>query len=209
MRPARAADAGAIAGLVAATGGHDAAAGNPGTLRELNTTLPDPRSRCMVATAEDGEVIGYVEIQARACVAYGTREAWVSMLAVAPAWRGQGTGSALLAEAPEPGDQLPPLPEGYERLRVSGSATVDLCRVADGAAGVFWGLNRRVAYLHDVAGAMAILLEAGASVLDSEGAVPVLLPSAGGIRPVVAAPSEEEARRLLADLPAPLSRSVS
>lgn len=75
------------------------------------------------------------------------------------------------------GDSPPPrLPAGYDRLRMAGSTTVELCRVADGAAGAFIDLDRGVVRVHDLAGPMAVLLGAGCTVVDRDGSVPVLEP---------------------------------
>jgi 3'(2'), 5'-bisphosphate nucleotidase len=56
------------------------------------------------------------------------------------------------------------LPVGYERVRMSGSTAIDLCRVADGSLGAFLDADRGVVHPHDLAGPLAILAEAGAVV---------------------------------------------
>lgn len=54
------------------------------------------------------------------------------------------------------------VPPGYQRVRMSGSTTIDLCRVADGSLGGFLDDDRGVVHPHDLAGPLAILTEAGA-----------------------------------------------
>jgi fructose-1,6-bisphosphatase/inositol monophosphatase family enzyme/GNAT superfamily N-acetyltransferase len=59
--------------------------------------------------------------------------------------------------------------DGFERVRMSGSTTVDLCRVADGSLGGFADLDRGVVHVHDLAGPMAVLRQAGVPVVDPDG----------------------------------------
>jgi fructose-1,6-bisphosphatase/inositol monophosphatase family enzyme/GNAT superfamily N-acetyltransferase len=56
------------------------------------------------------------------------------------------------------------LPLGYQRVRMTGSTAIDLCRVADGTLGAFLDVDRGVVHPHDLAGPLAILTEAGAAV---------------------------------------------
>ncbi|MFP3906229.1 MAG: inositol monophosphatase family protein [Acidimicrobiales bacterium] len=62
------------------------------------------------------------------------------------------------------------VPQGFERVRMSGSTSIDLCRVADGSLGGFVDLHRGVTHPHDLAAALVILHEAGAAIvrLDAE-----------------------------------------
>lgn len=88
-----------------------------------------------------------------------------------------------------------PALDGYERIRVSGSTTVDLCRVADGSAGTFVDIARGVVHVHDLAGPLAVLREAGAAVLSPDGDL-VLVPDPTRSYRLVAAYDEREAARL-------------
>lgn len=86
-------------------------------------------------------------------------------------------GRLVAQPSPTPGQTLatPDIP-GY-RLRISGSTATDLCRVADGSLAAFVALDRRVTHVHDLAGPLAILHAAGATVLDgTTGAPPALRP---------------------------------
>lgn len=56
------------------------------------------------------------------------------------------------------------IPAGYQRVRMTGSTTIDLCRVADGSLGGFLDDDRGVVHPHDLAAPLAILTEAGAVV---------------------------------------------
>ncbi len=83
---------------------------------------------------------------------------------------------------------------GIKRVRISGSTASDLCRVADGSLAVFFALDRPVVHVHDLAAAMIIIEEAGGSVVDREGARPVLVPDAARCLEVVAAHDRASAR---------------
>lgn len=98
--------------------------------------------------------------------------------------------------SPAPGKALSAL-DGYERVRVSGSTTVDLCRVADGSAGAFVDIARGVVHVHDLAGPLAVLQEAGAATVSPDGDL-VLLPDPTRCYRLVAAYDEREAARLCA-----------
>ena len=93
--------------------------------------------------------------------------------------------------SPEPGTVLTAL-DGYERVRVSGSTAVDLCRVTDGSAGAFVDTHRGVVHVHDLAGPLALLSEAGAGVARPDGDL-VLVPDPTRCYRVVAAYGEREA----------------
>ncbi|GAC1303035.1 MAG: hypothetical protein NVSMB21_01700 [Vulcanimicrobiaceae bacterium] len=82
------------------------------------------------------------------------------------------------------------------RARISGSCALDLCRVADGSLSAFVGLERPVAHTHDLAGPLAILRAAGASVSDESGAEPRLVPDPARAYRIVAASDAELAERL-------------
>lgn len=115
-------------------------------------------------------------------------------------WGGPGAGALVDGRpaTPSPGgllvvpgltdDSAPPrLPAGFDRLRMAGATTVELCRVADGAAGAFVDLDRGVVRVHDLAGPMAVLLGAGCTVVGRDGSVPVLEPDPGRPFHVIAA----------------------
>lgn len=97
IRPAAIADADAIAGLIAGMGGHDDV-GGVDVRRTLGAALGSPSWRALVAD-EDGEVVGYVEVQARPAVLRGPRQAWLAALVVAPGWQRKGLGGELLSVA--------------------------------------------------------------------------------------------------------------
>lgn len=61
------------------------------------------------------------------------------------------------------------LPEGYQRARMTGCTSVDLCRVADGSLGAFVDLDRGVVFPQDLAAPLAVLVEAGAAVARLDG----------------------------------------
>lgn len=107
-------------------------------------------------------------------------------------------GGFLVVPGTTPDDMATAVPPGFERLRMAGSTTVELCRVADGAAGAFADLDRGVVRVHDLAGPMAVLLGAGCIVLCDDGTVPRLLPDPKDSYRIVAAPSASDARALLA-----------
>jgi 3'(2'), 5'-bisphosphate nucleotidase len=106
-------------------------------------------------------------------------------------------GEVLASPSPRPGTTLPSLWPGWERVRVSGCTSVDLCQVADGSVGGFAGIALGEIYPQDVAAAMAIVEAAGGRVLDSLGRRPVLLPDPRARLRIVAAPDAEIACRLL------------
>ena len=97
-RPADATDLPAIVALVEAMGGHDDIGERSDLRWVFGTVLEDPDARSIVALVGT-EVVGYVEVHARAAVLHGRREAWVAVLAVWPDQRGSGVGAALVAAA--------------------------------------------------------------------------------------------------------------
>jgi 3'(2'), 5'-bisphosphate nucleotidase len=84
-------------------------------------------------------------------------------------------GGLAVLLSPGPGGHVE-VPDGFERVRVCGSTATDLCRVADGSAGAFVGTARPVVYAHDIAGALAVLAEAGCHVVDAAGRWPGVTP---------------------------------
>ncbi len=85
-------------------------------------------------------------------------------------------GGPVAVPSVAPGDEVGPLPGGHSRVRMSGSTTIDLCRVADGSLGAFVDLRRRVVHVHDLAAPLAVLREAGVPVATGGGEPPELPP---------------------------------
>lgn len=114
------------------------------------------------------------------------------------------SGGMLTLPSSPPND-LPALRScgGFERVRLLGSTAIDLCHVADGTCGAFCDLTRAVARVHDLAGAMAVLRAAGATVLTEDGQMPLLVADPDVRFHVVAAATEHEARALLENAAAP------
>jgi 3'(2'), 5'-bisphosphate nucleotidase len=83
-------------------------------------------------------------------------------------------GTAMVPTPPPDGATV--VPPGFRRLRITGCTAVDLCLVADGAAGGWHDLDRQGTHVHDVAGALGVLVAAGASILDPEGQELILTP---------------------------------
>ncbi len=107
-----------------------------------------------------------------------------------------GPSELAVVPSPEPGEAVPVVP-GYRRIRISGSTTIDLCRVADGSAGAFVDLARGVTHPHDLAAPAAILGEAGAAFHHGDGdGGPVIIPEPARTYRLVAAWSAGEAARL-------------
>jgi 3'(2'), 5'-bisphosphate nucleotidase len=103
-----------------------------------------------------------------------------------------------VAALPSPEQRRPaPAVDGYERIRISGSTTVDLCRVADGSVGAFVDVDRGVVHVHDLAGPLAVLLGAGAGVVSPDGDI-TLTPDPARRYRLVAASSGAEAARVCA-----------
>lgn len=85
-------------------------------------------------------------------------------------------GGPVAVPSVSPAEPLPPVPDGHSRVRMSGSTTIDLCRVADGSVGAFVDLRRAVVHVHDLAAPLAVLTEAGVPVADADGGMPRLEP---------------------------------
>jgi 3'(2'), 5'-bisphosphate nucleotidase len=89
------------------------------------------------------------------------------------------------------------LPVGYERVRMSGSTAIDLCRVADGSLGAFLDIDRGVVHPHDLAGPLSILTEAGAAVARLDRAPLTISSNPADTMRLVAAASPEALDALL------------
>ncbi|WP_448611508.1 inositol monophosphatase family protein [Geodermatophilus sp. URMC 60] len=92
------------------------------------------------------------------------------------------------------------VPASARRVRVTGCTAVDVCLVADGAAGAWQNLDRSGTHVHDVAGGLALLAAAGGVALGSDGAPLRLRPDTETLIRFVAAGTEERARALLREL---------
>lgn len=90
------------------------------------------------------------------------------------------------------------VPAGYQRVRMSGSTAIDLCRVADGSLGAFVDVDRGVVHPHDLAGPLAILIEAGAAVARLDRAPIVIEPDPSATIRLAAAADAESLDDLLA-----------
>jgi 3'(2'), 5'-bisphosphate nucleotidase len=91
------------------------------------------------------------------------------------------------------------LPPGAHRVRISGSTAVDLVRVAEGSLAFFNGFERAVVHVHDLAGPLAILDEAGACTSDAGGRRPKLLPNVRAVYRVAAAADAQLLAELVQD----------
>lgn len=105
-------------------------------------------------------------------------------------------GSTLVIPTPPPGGTAA-VPDGFRRLRITGCTAVDLCLVADGSAGAWHDLDRDGTHVHDVAGALAVLVAAGGVVLDPDGQRLELRPDTEGLIRFVAAANHDTATGLL------------
>jgi len=92
------------------------------------------------------------------------------------------------------------VPRTARRVRVTGCTAVDVCLVADGAAGAWQNLDRSGTHVHDVAGGLALLAAAGGVALTVDGEPLVLRPDTETLIRFVAAGTEERARELLHEL---------
>ena len=92
------------------------------------------------------------------------------------------------------------VPASARRVRVTGCTAVDVCLVADGAAGAWQNLDRSGTHVHDVAGGLALLAAAGGVALGPDGAPLRLRPDTETLIRFVAAGTEERARELLREL---------
>jgi 3'(2'), 5'-bisphosphate nucleotidase len=88
------------------------------------------------------------------------------------------------------------VPPTARRVRVTGCTAGDLCLVADGSAGAWHDLDRSGTHVHDVAGGLAILLAAGGTALDADGAPLRLRPDTEQLIRFVAAATAEDAEDL-------------
>lgn len=85
-------------------------------------------------------------------------------------------GGPVAVPSLAPGAEIGQLPDGHSRVRMSGSTTVDLCRVADGSLGSFVDQRRQVVHVHDLAAPLVVLREAGVPVTTGAGLPPELPP---------------------------------
>lgn len=92
------------------------------------------------------------------------------------------------------------VPRTARRVRVTGCTAVDICLVADGAAGAWQNLDRGGTHVHDVAGGLALLAAAGGVALTADGEPLVLRPDTETLIRFAAAGTEERARELLREL---------
>ena len=92
------------------------------------------------------------------------------------------------------------VPRSARRVRVTGCTAVDVCLVADGAAGAWQNLDRSGTHVHDVAGGLALLAAAGGVALDPDGEPLQLRPDTETLIRFVAAGTDERARELLREL---------
>lgn len=127
-------------------------------------------------------------------------------------WWADGTGAWRdgLPVGPRPGSTVvvPSAPAGgtvvvpgpAHRVRVTGCTAVELCLVADGSAAAWHDIDRSGTHVHDVAGALAVLLSAGGAALAADGTPVRLLPDTGAKIRFVAASSTEAAAELLRDV---------
>ena len=106
------------------------------------------------------------------------------------------SGSTLVIPTPPPAGTAT-VPDRFRRLRITGCTAVDLCLVADGSAGAWHDLDRNGTHVHDVAGALAVLVAAGGVVLDPDGQRLELLPDTEGLIRFVAAANHDTATGLL------------
>ncbi len=105
VRPAALDDREAIVALVAAMGGHDEIAQSTQPFATLAAVLAAPDSRVLVAERA-GRVVGVVMLQVRTSLLRDRREAWLSLLAVAPHARSSTVGATLLEAAERAAAQL-------------------------------------------------------------------------------------------------------
>lgn len=98
IRPARLEDREAILRLIVEMGGHEQVALRADPLLAFREVLADSQARALVAE-RDGEIVGYVEVRARASSVDDRREAWLGVLCVDEASRGAGIGAALVQAA--------------------------------------------------------------------------------------------------------------
>jgi 3'(2'), 5'-bisphosphate nucleotidase len=104
-------------------------------------------------------------------------------------------GTVVLPSGPSGGSVA--VPTTARRVRVTGCTAVELCLVADGSAGAWHDVDRGGTHVHDVAGALAVLLAAGGVAVTPDGAPLRLRPDTRARTRVIAAPSADEATALL------------
>jgi 3'(2'), 5'-bisphosphate nucleotidase len=120
--------------------------------------------------------------------------AWRDGLPVRP----RPGSTVVVPSAPAGGAVVVPGPA--HRVRVTGCTAVELCLVADGSAAAWHDVDRSGTHVHDVAGALAVLLSAGGAALAPDGTPVRLVPDTGMRMRLVAASSTEAAAELLADV---------
>jgi 3'(2'), 5'-bisphosphate nucleotidase len=104
----------------------------------------------------------------------------------------------VLPSAPSGGSvTVPPM---AARVRVTGCTAVEMCLVADGSAAAWHDIDRGGTHVHDAAGALAVLEAAGGVAVTPTGERVVLKPDTVARVRLIAAPSEEDAAKLLAAL---------
>jgi 3'(2'), 5'-bisphosphate nucleotidase len=96
-----------------------------------------------------------------------------------------------------PGGGSVSVPATARRVRVTGCTAVELCLVADGSAAAWHDVDRSGTHVHDVAGALAVLLAAGGVALTPAGEPLRLRPDTRELIRLVAAPTEQAAADLL------------
>jgi 3'(2'), 5'-bisphosphate nucleotidase len=112
--------------------------------------------------------------------------------------RPRAGGTFVLPSAPSGGSvAVPPI---AARVRVTGCTAVELCLVADGSAAAWHDVDRGGTHVHDAAGALAVLEAAGGIAVTPAGEQVVLQPDTEARIRLVAAPSPEDAAKLLAAL---------
>jgi 3'(2'), 5'-bisphosphate nucleotidase len=124
--------------------------------------------------------------------------------------RGSGTfvdgapvqpGASRLLAVPSTRGRPPAPPPGFDRIRVSGSTSIDLCHVADGSLAGYRGADPAVAHVHDLVPGIVMIEEMGGVVLSArDGEAPALLPDPAPTLPIVAAGHPGDARALLKSL---------
>jgi 3'(2'), 5'-bisphosphate nucleotidase len=120
------------------------------------------------------------------------KAAWRDGLPVCPR-----SGSTVVVPS-APGGESVVVPELAQRVRVTGCTAVELCLVADGSAAAWHDIDRSGAHVHDVAGALGVLVAAGGVALAPDGTEVRLLPDTATKLRFVAASSAEAATALLA-----------
>ncbi|WP_370328139.1 inositol monophosphatase [Euzebya sp.] len=110
---------------------------------------------------------------------------------------GTRPGSTLVVPTPPPGE-VAVVPDGFRRIRITGCTAVDLCLVADGSAAAWHDLDRAGTHVHDVAGALGVLVAGGGVVVDPDGQDLALPPDTEGLIRFAAAADAATAEGLVA-----------